>query len=138
MVERTQPADPLVLNSFQFVTNLTATFSTTLVPSPSQLLLRGGDGVHQGPSEVAEGSVVPWATILEMLVETCVGVVRKYNIFMFNEGLKESIGMTNKSLSNTDSASVSMIVNMDDSEDVDADFVVETEHEITANTRKCY
>ena len=57
---------------------------------------------------------------------------------MFNEGLKESIGMTNKSLSNTDSASVSMIVNMDDSEDVDADLVVETEHEITANTRKCY
>ena len=75
VVERTQPADPLVLNSFQFVTNITPTFSTTLVPSPSQLLLRGGDGVHQGPSEVGEVSVVPWATILEMLVETCVGVV---------------------------------------------------------------
>ena len=74
MVERTQPADPLVLNSFQFVTNITATFSTTLVPSPSQLLLRGGNGVHQGPSEVAEGSVVPWATILEMLVKTSVVV----------------------------------------------------------------
>ena len=44
------------------------------MPSPSQLLLRG-DGVHQGPSEVAEGSVVPWATILEMFVETSVGVV---------------------------------------------------------------
>ena len=68
VVERTQPADPLVLNSFQFVTNITPTFSTTLVPSPSQLLLRGGDGVHQGPSEVGEGSVVPWATILEMFV----------------------------------------------------------------------
>ena len=48
VVERTQPADPLVLNSFQFVTNITPTFSTTLVPSPSQLLLRGGDRVHQG------------------------------------------------------------------------------------------
>ena len=43
--------------------------------------------------------------------------------------------MTDKS---PDSTSVSMIVNMDDSEDVDADFVVETEHEITANTRICY
>ena len=70
VVERTQPADPLVLNSFQFVTNITPTFSTTLVPSPSQLLIRGGDGVHQGPSEVGEGCVVPWASILEMFVET--------------------------------------------------------------------
>ena len=43
--------------------------------------------------------------------------------------------MTDKS---PDSSSVSMIVNMDDSEDVDADFVVEADQEITANTRKCY
>ena len=64
------------------VTNITATFSTTLVPSPSQLLLRGGDGVHQGPSEVGEGSVVPWATILEMFVETSVGVVPVKAVFL--------------------------------------------------------
>ena len=57
---------------------------------------------------------------------------------MFNEGLKESIGMTNKSLSNTDSASVSMIVNMDETEDVDVDIDVEAEHEITANMGKCF
>ena len=56
---------------------------------------------------------------------------------MFNEGLKESIGMINKSLSNTDSASVSMIVNMDETEDVDVDIDVEAEHEITANMGKC-
>ena len=71
VVERTQPADPLVLNSFQFVANITSTLGITLVPSPSQLL-RGGDGVYQGPSEVGEGCVVPWASILEMFVETSV------------------------------------------------------------------
>ena len=75
VIERPQPADPLVLDSFQFVTNITPTLSTTLVPSPSQLLLRGGDGVHQGPSEVAEGCVVPRASILEMFVEASIGVV---------------------------------------------------------------
>ena len=58
-VKAPQSADPLLLNSFQFVANMTFTLVTTLVPSPSQLLLRDGDEVYQGPSEVGEGCVVP-------------------------------------------------------------------------------
>ena len=57
---------------------------------------------------------------------------------MFNEGLKEFLGMTNKSLNNAESGSVSMIVNLDESEDVDVDIEAEAEHEITEDTRKCY
>ena len=63
----------------------------------------------------------------------------RMNIFMFNEGLKESTGMTNKSLNDAESASsVSMIVNLDESEDVDVDIEAEAEVEITEDTRKCY
>ncbi len=62
----------------------------------------------------------------------------KINIFIFNEGLKESLGMINKSLNNAESGSVSMIVNLDESEDVDLDLEAEAEHEITKDTRKCY
>ena len=56
---------------------------------------------------------------------------------MFNEGLKESIRMPIKRPYNTDSASVSMIVNIDEGEEVDVDIEVEAEQEITANMRKC-
>ena len=52
--------------------------------------------------------------------------------FYASEGLKESIGMPNKSLNNAESASVSMIVNLDESEDVDVDI------EVTEDTRNCY
>ena len=57
---------------------------------------------------------------------------------MFNQGLIEATGMTNKSLNTAESASVSMIVNLDENEEVDVDIEAETEYENTEDTRKCY